>query len=489
MNVAHDHRILSFVEPRLLDVPERLRTCRAGIRCDGGRRLRWRRFTVGFTRDFARATARPELFHVKHSRWPGPRAHGRRSATVAPLPGARPWDTPPDVAAADRSSRDTCGAGRDPGQSAEDRSAMTLLLAAIGATVTAIVELTVGHTCGWAMPSRISSSSLRSSGRSRSASRAASSGRSSGASPRCPRTAAARITAFALLIVVGSSGAIARLLVRCPPVVAVLGHCRPESRLLDDPLRALSTPAARHRLADPIGRPPAGRRLRHHPRVLSGRSPSRSTTARRSGAGRLVNGYVYDRRPTTPTRPPLAIPRVRPRGRHLSSARLDGPALLPPGRQRRPSSRRSPRATERTSSRSRRPRPDLRPQRARRWSRTCRRSRSRSGRPTCPSERRDEVVARLAALLGMDRRRHQRRDRRQPGLARSISFGSPRTSRSRPRSLISEAGFELPGVEVAVEARRQYTDGRARCRRSSATRVRSRRAVLELRRRATCPTT
>ena len=42
---------------------------------------------------------------------------------------------------------------------------------------------------------------------------------------------------------------------------------------------------------------------------------------------------------------------------------------------------------------------------------------------------------------------------------RSISCASPRTSIKSTAQLISEAGYELPGVEVVVEARRQYTDG------------------------------
>jgi penicillin-binding protein 2 len=75
-----------------------------------------------------------------------------------------------------------------------------------------------------------------------------------------------------------------------------------------------------------------------------------------------------------------------------------------------------------------------------------------------PEERRDEVVARLAALLNMDTADINAAIDGNPGsrfdLVRVASDVPETTGR-----LISEAGDALPGVEVVVEARRQYPDG------------------------------
>lgn len=75
-----------------------------------------------------------------------------------------------------------------------------------------------------------------------------------------------------------------------------------------------------------------------------------------------------------------------------------------------------------------------------------------------PDQQRDVVVARLAALLKMD-----------PADINSTIDGNPGSAFDLVRiaqdvdqptaNLISEAGWELPGVEVTVEARREYTDG------------------------------
>jgi penicillin-binding protein 2 len=75
-----------------------------------------------------------------------------------------------------------------------------------------------------------------------------------------------------------------------------------------------------------------------------------------------------------------------------------------------------------------------------------------------PEERRDEVVGRLASLVGMDPADIQATIDANPG----SRFDLVRVARDVPQataSLISEAGFELPGVEVVVESRRQYADG------------------------------
>jgi penicillin-binding protein 2 len=75
-----------------------------------------------------------------------------------------------------------------------------------------------------------------------------------------------------------------------------------------------------------------------------------------------------------------------------------------------------------------------------------------------PLAQRPEVVERLAALLGMDVAGINATIDQNPGstfdLVRIAGDVDENTAR-----LIAEAGFELPGVQVAVEARRQYTYG------------------------------
>ncbi len=75
-----------------------------------------------------------------------------------------------------------------------------------------------------------------------------------------------------------------------------------------------------------------------------------------------------------------------------------------------------------------------------------------------PDALRDDVVARLGALLAMDPAEINATIDGNPGsafdLVRVAQDVDPQTAQ-----LISEAGYELPGIEVAVEARREYTDG------------------------------
>ena len=75
-----------------------------------------------------------------------------------------------------------------------------------------------------------------------------------------------------------------------------------------------------------------------------------------------------------------------------------------------------------------------------------------------PQAQRPQVVERLAALLGMDAAEINATIDGNPGsnfdLVRIKGDVDENTAR-----LIAEAGFELPGVQVAVEARRQYTYG------------------------------
>jgi penicillin-binding protein 2 len=75
-----------------------------------------------------------------------------------------------------------------------------------------------------------------------------------------------------------------------------------------------------------------------------------------------------------------------------------------------------------------------------------------------PNTKRDEVVARLGALLTVDPADINAAIDGNPGSAFDLVRIAQDVDQSTAQ-LISEAGFELPGVEVAVEARRQYTDG------------------------------
>ncbi len=75
-----------------------------------------------------------------------------------------------------------------------------------------------------------------------------------------------------------------------------------------------------------------------------------------------------------------------------------------------------------------------------------------------PEERRDEVVARLSALIGTPIPEINAAIDGNPG----SRFDPVRVAQDVPKAtanLIAEAGFELPGVEVVVEARRQYAEG------------------------------
>ena len=75
-----------------------------------------------------------------------------------------------------------------------------------------------------------------------------------------------------------------------------------------------------------------------------------------------------------------------------------------------------------------------------------------------PEERRDEVVNRLSALLSVPVSDINAAIDGNPG----SRFDLVRVASDVPKetaNLISEAGFELPGVEVVVEARREYANG------------------------------
>jgi penicillin-binding protein 2 len=75
-----------------------------------------------------------------------------------------------------------------------------------------------------------------------------------------------------------------------------------------------------------------------------------------------------------------------------------------------------------------------------------------------PEERRDEVVERLSALIGTSVADINAAIDGNPG----STFDAVRVAQDVPKekaNIIAEAGFELPGVEVVIEARRQYAEG------------------------------
>jgi penicillin-binding protein 2 len=75
-----------------------------------------------------------------------------------------------------------------------------------------------------------------------------------------------------------------------------------------------------------------------------------------------------------------------------------------------------------------------------------------------PNAMRDQVVARLSSLLAMDPADINAAIDGNPGSAFELVRVAQDVDR-KTAQLISEAGFDLPGVEVVVEARREYTVG------------------------------
>jgi penicillin-binding protein 2 len=75
-----------------------------------------------------------------------------------------------------------------------------------------------------------------------------------------------------------------------------------------------------------------------------------------------------------------------------------------------------------------------------------------------PNSQRDGVVTRLAALLKMDASDINATIDGNPGSAFDLVRVAQDVDQATA-NLISEAGWELPGVEVVVEARREYADG------------------------------
>jgi penicillin-binding protein 2 len=75
-----------------------------------------------------------------------------------------------------------------------------------------------------------------------------------------------------------------------------------------------------------------------------------------------------------------------------------------------------------------------------------------------PNSLRDSVVTRLAALLKIDASEIHATIDGNPGSAFDLVRIAQDVDQATA-NLIAEAGYELPGVEVVVEARREYTDG------------------------------
>ena len=335
---------------------------------------------------------------------------------------------------------------------------MTLLLAAVGATVAALLELTAGHTSGsdTAEPHLVlvSRGHRHRGDRSRGRARL---GLRGGPCPRCPTPTAARF-----------DGIRAAVVCRLPPLRSAsssrgFGHSSRssppsllESRLLHDPVHRVQ----RAPNADP-GRPtrspgscPA-RSTTSSWRRCSGRWSSRSTTV-----GPRPNGSTGDglpRRASPPDPVGLAVRDFRS-GRRIgrdgaSPARLfylqvvDGGRLATLSVQQRTVEEAIPAPRGLIYDRNGRLLVTniatfvvkLRP-------------------ADLPIDQRPEVVARLAALLRTNVADINAKIDGNPGSTFDFVRIATDVDENTAR-LISEAGFDLPGVEVAVEARRQYAQG------------------------------
>ena len=366
---------------------------------------------------------------------------------------------------------------------------MTLLLAAVGATVAALFELTVRRTFGSGTPCRTWCSSSASSSRSRSDSKRGSSGPSSagshlmswrsGRSDRppsrsCSAWAARRSSATSSL----GSGPWPRSSPRSSSACLY-------SMVLFVLIGALRSPLP---VSDPIERHPARRRSTTpcSPRSSGPSLISIHDHRVADRAGRLVNAYL-DGRPDAGAAP-VALPRLRGR-RGPRDHDADRPAVLPPDRQRRRVQGALDRTTDGRRVDRRRRAASSTTARAARSSRTCRRSRSRSGRPTCPVQFRQEVVDRLAVDDRHGPGRDQHDHRQQPGLG-----VRPRPDRRRRRR-----GDRPPDLRVvdAAPGRRGRRRGPPRVPRRAADVADPRLHRPGLRRtapgpqapRATCPTT
>ena len=307
------------------------------------------------------------LFHVEHAAAPPrPMFHvKRRAQAVAAQIGddqahcggsIRCWQSGSvgyfalDVAAVRSSLEGQCD------------SPMTLLLAAVGATVTALLELTVGPylRVGTAEPHLVLVLGIVVTvaiGLEAGLVWAFVGGLVLDVLAQRPLGS----TSFALLLCVAAASVLARLLARIRPVVPIIATfllSAVYSMILFVAFNALVAPIP---VDDPIALDPPRRRLRHHPRGAH-RTPRRS---RSTTVAATRNGWTGDglpRRPSEAHQVTVSVPRLRSH-RHPGGQRTDGSPVLPPDRRWRPS--RHARHEEPDHARPGRltARPHLRPQR------------------------------------------------------------------------------------------------------------------------------
>ena len=263
-------------------------------------------------------------------------------------------------------------------------------------------------------------------------------------------------TAFALLVCAGLAVILARLLVQVrylAPVIivfvlsfvysitaAALYDALGGSAALVDPIRTLLPGVVYDTVIAALVGPLA---------VALRVAPSRA------GQGGLVS--LLTPRGAGLRSPCAAVRRLRGRDRHRRH-RADGPTGPDAGR---------PGRGVRHALRSEQPghpghpivtRPDLRPDWRRSSSPTCRASRSRSGQRICRCSTAIPSSARLAALLGKDPADINATIDANAG----SRFDLVRVAQDVPETTartISENHLELPGVEVVVEPRRSYPEG------------------------------
>ena len=385
----------------------------------------------------------------------------------------------------DRHSGDRAG-GRDlwPSRRGSTRS-MTLLLAAVGATVMALLELTVGPylRVGTSQPHLVLVLGVIVTvaiGLEAGLAWAFVGGLVLDVLAQRPLGS----TAFALLLCVG--GAVSARPTRRPSPGRRPdpGHLPAEPALLDDLFVAFNALRAPIPVADPSAASSRAR-LRHGP----GRPHRAARRSRSMIDAPTSNGWIGDDLPrrSAATDPP-ACPGSSP-SRSIAilavgglTARLFYLQIVDGGR-----SRRSPTRTGRCSRRSRRLAAS---------STTAPGALLVSNVPTfavklrpadLPLAQRPEVVERLAALLEINVADINATIDSNPGsnfdLVRIAGDVDEQTA-----LLISEAGFDLPGVEIAVEARRQYTYGPLLSQVLGYTGPVSAEQLADLVRSATCPT-
>ncbi len=325
-----------------------------------------------------------------------------------------------------------------------DRS-MTLLLAAVGAVVAALFELTVGAVSPdrRAQPTSGPRPRRRRHDRRRARSRARL-GLRGRARTRCPGTATARIIAFALLLCVGGASVLGHVLRPGAAARPDRRRLRPEPRVLDDPVRRrrrARRPRSRWTTRCPSSCPSA-----IYDAVLAGLIGPLAIAIHdrrvEAGAGRLVSAYL-DGHPASP-RERLSRFLVFGLGRHPGRQRADRAAVLPPGRQRRRSTPPSPTANRTVLESIPSPRGLIYDRNGRALVTNVPTFAVKIRPADLPLAVATEVVDRLAALIGMDPADINAAIDSNPG-SRSTSSGSPRTSTRRRPGSSPKTTTQLPG--------------------------------------------